>query len=162
MIEVNKLAFSNLIEQLTANTTLQERYVDGIVVPEDRIEDFVANLRQGDLFDMAALMLAVFDAAHKQLGGQVDESALRLIRSIAVMNRGRRYLEIMRAIVTAVEEGAEEGVEAARATARRAVEIAFDCTPCDHELRSRYETLLISKKTIRTTKGRSETKAGGR
>ena len=138
-----------------------QKYDDEYVVAEDRIEELVGNLRQRDLIDMGALMLAVFVATHMQREGKLDEVALRLIRSVAAMKRGNRYRSIMEAIIGAVEQGAE-GVEAARATARRAIEFAFDCTPDDAFLRSRYESLLISEKTSQNPKRKSEKKVGGR
>ena len=84
-----------------------KRYAGGYVVSEGRIEDLVGNLRQRELIDMGALMLAVFDATNTESEGKLDDDALGLIKSIAVMKRGNRYRSIMEAIIGAVAEGAE-------------------------------------------------------
>jgi hypothetical protein len=120
----------------------RKRYFSGGVVSNAQIEKFVAGLRHGELWDMAALMQAVIDAARHPVGGKVDETSLRLIKSAAALDSTKRYRWIMAKIIAAMEEGTEKGTYAAFKTALRAMEIAFECSPNDDQARERFKRLL--------------------
>lgn len=109
---------------------LKGEYSERYVVAETTIREFVESLGIFDVEEASARFQAVADATSRLLENPLDQNTreVRLILRIAGESRSRRYQQIMRAIISGMENG-PAGIKAAHRTAHRIVELAFTWTP---------------------------------
>jgi hypothetical protein len=109
---------------------LKAEYPERYVVAETTIREFVESLGIFDVEEASARFQAVADATNRLLEDPMDpnSSDIRLILRIAGESKSRRYQQIMRAIISGMENG-PAGIKAAHRTAHRIVELAFTWTP---------------------------------
>jgi len=109
---------------------LKGEYPERYVVAETTIREFVESLGIFDVEEASARFQAVADATSRLLENPMNQNTrdVRLILRIAGESRSRRYRQIMRAIISGIENG-PAGIKAAHRTAHRIVELAFTWTP---------------------------------
>ena len=113
---------------------LKGEYPERYVVAETTIREFVESLGIFDVEEASARFQAVADATSRLLENPLENPMnqntrdVRLILRIAGESRSRRYQQIMRAIISGMENG-PAGIKAAHRTAHRIVELAFTWTP---------------------------------
>jgi hypothetical protein len=96
------------------------------LVDESVIERFVKHLRVRDAETAMARLQTVSDLTAGMLiePDEIDRADVEIIKRLTSESRDKDYRQMMRAMVTAIEQG-EEGIEAAPRTAARAVEVGF-------------------------------------
>jgi len=122
------------------------------VIPDQEIEQFVANQRQGDLWNICAVMQGIWDLTNTATVADLDRSLLDQIKALAGLVTGDEVESLMDKIVAALESGTEEGIYAAWKTALRVIESAYECSPGPPQLRRRYKSLLRAEKRKRARK----------
>ena len=106
-------------------------YPSGYVVPETALRDFIESVGVHDIGTVAARFQVVADVINgallDEMTDALDPSDLRLIKQIANESNDQHYRQLMSSIIASVGDG-RDALTAARATASRAVQLAFRWT----------------------------------
>jgi hypothetical protein len=111
----------------------KQNYPDRHVVPENEIRALVGGLTIDQLYAFAALMQLIADATKQPLKGtarnELAESEIEQIKQVAAQGKHKRYQNVMKENISAIEQGGREGIDVTHRTASYAVQLAFEWTP---------------------------------
>ena len=106
----------------------------GFVVTKQQLEDFLGNQTLYQAQATAKRFIVIADAARQIARGENKELNWRLIRFVAGEDESAAYQLLMKAMISAIEQG-EEGIKAVRSTTMHLLDFGFEyMTNCGREL----------------------------
>jgi hypothetical protein len=102
---------------------------DGYVVPRKELEELISNQILLKAQTTAKRFMVVADAARAIGRGENVDLNWRLIQHTTSLDKSESYQRIMRAMISAIEQG-HKGIMAAYCTTRYLVEYGFEYTAC--------------------------------
>ena len=97
----------------------------GFVVTKQQLEDFLGNQTLYQAQATAKRFIVIADAARQIARGENKELNWRLIRFVAGEDESEGFQQMMKAMVSAIEQG-EEGIRAARSTTMHMLDFGFE------------------------------------
>jgi len=123
-----------MIDGITDRRIPWPENASGFVVTKQQLEDFIGNQTLYQAQATAKRFIIVADAARQIARGENKELNWRLIRYVASEDESADYQRMMKAMLSAIEQG-EEGIMAAWSTTMHLLDFGFEyVTSCDRRM----------------------------
>lgn len=149
-IPKNKPRIKNREPEIDEQTPWPEN-PDGYLVPQREIEEFIGKQILLKAQITAKRFMVVADAGRAIGKGKNVELNWRLIHYTASLDKSESYQRIMKAMLSAIEQG-EKGIMAAYCTTRYLLEYGFEYTACCNREKLHMDKLKQISRAAKTSK----------
>ncbi len=124
----------SLVDGITDRRIPWPENARGLVVTKQQLEDFIGNQTLYQAQATTKRFIVIADAAQQIARGENKELNWRLIRYVASEDDSSDYQRMMKAMLSAIEQG-DEGIMAAWSTTMHLLDFGFEyMTSCDREM----------------------------